>query len=382
MTSSIYLDHAATTPLRPEVRAAMEPYLGPDDFGNPSSQHQHGQRARRALDRARDTFASSIDCEASEITFTSGGTEADNMALFGIMQANRQRGNHFITTLIEHDAVLNTAKFLEGLGFDVTYVAPNSEGQIDPSHIEAAITPATTLISVMTANNEMGAIQPVGEIGAIARRHGIVFHTDAVQAFGQIPVSPEELNADLISFSAHKIYGPKGTGALYVRTGVSIESFLHGGGQERDRRSGTENVAGIVGFAEAAELAVREREQNSERLTKLRAFFLQTLRGKIPDTVMNGPSANRLPNNVNISFADLDAEAILLSLDLHRISASSGSACSSGSIEPSHVLTAMGLPNERVLSAIRFSLGRKTTEEEIARTVDVLTEITQRMRQI
>ena len=377
MTQRIYLDHAATTPLRPEVRAAMEPYLSADGFGNPSSLHADGQRAKRALDAARDTLACALGAQFSEITFTSGGTEADNAALVGVMLA-RGRGSHLITTQIEHEAVIETAHFLEKLGFSVTYLPVDEQGRVAPRSVADALTDRTALVSVMHANNEVGTVQPLREIADLVHAHEAYLHADAVQTFSQLPVNVHDLGVDLLSVSAHKIYGPKGVGALYVRSGIPIEPLLHGGGQERERRAGTENVPAIAGFGEAVRLLLPEREAVAARLTLLRDTFLAALRQRVPSMVLNGHPAERLPNNINLSFPGLDAETLLLTLDRAGISASSGSACTSGSIEPSHVLTAMGLPDDRVNSAIRLTLGRDTTRAEVDRAVDILAGIVTR----
>ena len=377
MTQRIYLDHAATTPLRPEVRAAMEPYLSADGFGNPSSLHADGQRAKRALDAARDTLACALGAQFSEITFTSGGTEADNAALVGVMLA-RGRGSHLITTQIEHEAVIETAHFLEKLGFSVTYLPVDEQGRVAPRSVADALTDRTALVSVMHANNEVGTVQPLREIADLVHAHEAYLHTDAVQTFSQLPVNVHDLGVDLLSVSAHKIYGPKGVGALYVRSGIPIEPLLHGGGQERERRAGTENVPAIAGFGEAVRLLLPEREAVAARLTLLRDTFLAALRQRVPSMVLNGHPAERLPNNINLSFPGLDAETLLLTLDRAGISASSGSACTSGSIEPSHILTAMGLPDDRVNSAIRLTLGRDTTRAEVDRAVDILAGIVTR----
>jgi cysteine desulfurase len=374
MSDRIYLDHASTTPLRPEVWAAMEPYLA-EAFGNPSSLHADGQRAKHALDTARETVADALGADFAEVTFTSGGTEADNAALVGVMLAQRNHGSHLVTTQIEHEAVLRTARFLEGLGFDVTYLAPDAQGHISPEQVAEAITARTTLVSVMHANNEVGTIQPIRAIAEAAHTRSVLLHTDAVQTFGQLPINVSDLGADLLSVSAHKIYGPKGVGALYVRSGLAIEPWLHGGGQERERRAGTENVPGIVGFGEAVRRMLPERDALAVRLTRLRDMLISGLRSQIPNAVLNGHAHERLPNNVNVSFPGLDAESLLLSLDLAGISASSGSACTSGSIEPSHVLQAMALPDAVVRSAIRLTLGRGTTDSEISRTVETLANI-------
>jgi cysteine desulfurase len=379
MTERIYLDHAATTPLRPEVGAAMEPYLAADGFGNPSSLHADGQRAKRALDAARDTLAQALGGRFSEITFTSGGTEADNAALVGIMLA-RGRGSHLITTQIEHEAVGETARFLETWGFHVTFLPVDEQGCVSPQSVADALTDRTVLVSVMHANNEVGTIQPLREIAGLVHARGAYLHTDAVQTFGQLPVHVRELDVDLLSVSAHKVYGPKGAGALFVRSGIPIEPLLHGGGQERERRAGTENVPAIVGFGEAVRLLLPEREAEAARLTNLRDFFLAELRCRIPHVVLNGHPTERLPNNLNVSFPGLDAETLLLALDRAGVSASSGSACTSGSIEPSHVLTAMGLPEDRVKSAIRLTLGRGTIREQVCRAVDILAGIVARLQ--
>ena len=379
MTERIYLDHAATTPLRPEVRAAMEPYLASDGCGNPSSLHADGQRAKRALDAARDTLAQAVGGQFSEITFTSGGTEADNAALVGVLLA-RGRGSHLVTTQIEHEAVSETARFLERLGFGVTFVPVDEFGRVSPDSVAEALTDRTVLVSVMHANNEVGTVQPLREIADIVHARGAYLHTDAVQTFGQLPVHAQELGVDLITISAHKIYGPKGAGALYVRSGVPIEPLLHGGGQERERRAGTENVPAIVGFGEAVRLMLPEREAEAARLTGLRDLFLSCLRQRLPGVVLNGHPSERLPNNLNISFPGLDAETLLLALDRAGVSASSGSACTSGSIEPSHVLSAMGLADDRVRSAVRLTLGRGTTREHVDRAGDILAGVVERLQ--
>lgn len=376
MPERIYLDHAATTPLRPEARAAMEPYLGSDAFGNPSSLHTDGQRARHALDDARDTLAWALKADAAEITFTSGGTEANNAGLLGILLANRDRGDHLIVSQIEHEAVLNCARFAEMLGFAVTYLPVDQHGLVSPQSAAQAINDQTVLISVMHANNEVGTIQPVREIAEIAHACGVWMHTDAVQTFGQLPVTVSDLDVDLLSVSGHKIGGPKGVGALYVRAGLPIEPWLHGGAQERGRRAGTENVAAIVGFAAAVRCLLPERDALAARLTRLRDGLWADLQKRVPGIVMNGHLTRRLPNNLNVSVPGGDAEALLLGLDLLGISASSGSACTSGSIEPSHVLTAMGLSDDRVRSALRFTLGRENVEEEIRHAGEGLARLT------
>lgn len=371
----IYLDHAATTPLRPEARAAMEPFLSPASFGNASSLHWDGQQAKRALDSARDTLAQALGAQSSEISFTSGGTEADNAALVGVMLAGRARGSHLVTTQMEHEAVLHAARFLETLGFDVTYLAPNSEGTVSPEQVKGAMRPGTILVSVMHASNEVGTIQDIRAIAEVAHAGGALLHTDAVQTFGQCAVNVQSLGADLVTVSAHKIYGPKGAGALYVKEGIAMEPLLHGGGQERGRRAGTENVAAIAGFAQAVRCLLAEREETAARMTSLRDSLIASLRKCIPQTVLNGHASNRLPNNVNVSLVGNDAETLLLALDMAGVSASSGSACTAGSIEPSHVLLSMGLDERRTQSALRLSLGRSTTRAETERVVEILAGI-------
>ncbi len=379
---TIYLDHAATTPVRPEVRQAMEPFLGVERFGNPSSIHAVGQAAKSALDDARDTIANAIGAEHSEITFTSGGTEADNLALVGIMLANKHRGNHLITTAIEHDAVLNSAKFLKSVGFDITILPVDEFGRVDPKDVQDAITERTILVSVMHANNEIGTIQPVEQIGEICRKARVYLHIDAVQTFGQLPLNVRAFNVDALTLSSHKIYGPMGIGALYVRSGTPIDPIVHGGGQERGRRCGTENVPGIVGFGAAVKCLIRERDATAKRMTVLRDNFLGRAFDAIPELKLNGHPTGRLPNNINISLPGIEGEAMLLNLDLAGVCASSGSACSSGSIEPSHVLTAMGLPMDRIRSSIRLTLGRTTSEEELDRALDILVRTTRRLQEM
>jgi len=393
----IYLDYAATTPVDPRVRDAMLPFLGgppaprngggrgsgadADLWGNPSSVHTFGQEARRAVDHARDTLADALGCRsAGEIYFTSGGTEADNTALLGVLLAARERGrDHLVTSAIEHHAVLDAARFAEEMfGFSVTYVPVGAEGIVDPDEVRAAMTERTALVSVMHANNEVGTVQPVAEIAHVAHEGGALFHTDAVQTFGQMPLAVDALGADLLTLSAHKIYGPKGVGALYVRTGTRLTPWLHGGQQEREKRAGTENVAGIVGFGRAVELLPTWRGTEAARLARLRDTFIEAVRARIPDACLNGHPTCRLPNNVNLSFPGADGESLLLALDLHGVAASSGSACASGSIEPSHVLLALGLPLAR--SAVRFSLGRGTTEEDLLRAADVVADCVRSVR--
>jgi cysteine desulfurase len=375
----IYLDYAATTPAHPEVVKAMLPYFT-DAFGNPSSIYSYGQEAKGAIEEARAKVASLIAARSEEIVFTSGGTEADNFALKGVAFANEDKGNHIITISIEHHAVIETCKFLERRGFKVTYLPVDEYGLVDPEEVRKAITDKTTLISVMHANNEIGTIESIAKIGKIAKDAGIYFHTDAVQTVGHIPVNVDELGVDLLAMSAHKLYGPKGVGALYIRKGTKLVSFMHGGEQERRRRASTENVPGIVGFGQAAELAQQEISEEAERLTYLRDKLIKGLLERIDHTRLNGHPINRLPNNVNVSVDFVEGESMLLNLDLEGICASTGSACSSASLEPSHVLLAMGLSPELAHGSLRFSLGKWTTEDEIERVLDVLPRIVAKLR--
>jgi len=375
----IYLDYAATTPTHPEVVRMMLPYFT-DAFGNPSSIYSYGQEAKGAIEEARDKVADLIGARNEEIIFTSGGTEADNFALKGVSLANENRGNHIITSPIEHHAVLETCKFLEKRGFNITRIPVDEYGMVNPDDVRRAITDKTILVSVMYANNEVGTIEPIAEIGKIAREAGAYFHTDAVQTVGHIPVDIKELSVDLLSMSAHKLCGPKGVGALYVRKGTKLTPFMHGGEQERRRRASTENVPGIVGFGKAAELARQEMNEEIERVTYLRDRLLQGLLERIDHIRLNGHPVKRLPNNVNISVDFVEGESMLLNLDLEGICASTGSACSSGSLEASHVLLAMGLPHEHAHGSLRFTLGKWTTEEEIERVLETLPGIVARLR--
>jgi len=378
----IYLDYAATTPVRPEVIDAMLPCLR-EDWGNPSSIHGHGQAARAAVEGARRQVAALIGAaDPEEINFTGSGTEADNWALKGITFANRTRGNHIITNVIEHHAVLESCHFLEQQGLKVTYLPVDSNGLITPSAVKKALTPQTILVSIMHANNEVGTIQPLAEIGAITRAAGVYLHTDAVQTVGHIPVNVDKLKVDLLAISAHKLYGPKGIGALYIRQGVRIEPLIHGGGQEHGRRSGTENVPGIVGFGKAAELAVMELESEAGRITLLRDRLVQAILTTIPGTRLNGHPLKRLSNNVNISFDFVEGEPICLNLDLAGISVATGSACSSENAAASSVLLAMGLTPVQARGAIRFSLGKWTTENDINKVMTVLPGIIKNLRAI
>jgi len=377
----IYLDHAATTPTHPEVVKAMLPFFT-DAFGNPSSIHSYGQEAKGAVEEARTKVAELIGARSEEIVFTSGGTEADNFALKGVAYANEHKGNHIITTSIEHNAVMEVCKFLERREFGITYLPVDKYGLVDPDDVKRAITDRTILISVMHANNEVGTIEPVEEIGKIAREAGVYFHTDAVQTAGHIPVNVAELKVDLLSISAHKLYGPKGAGALYIRKGTRLVSFMHGGEQEKRSRAGTENVPAIVGLGKAVELAGQEMGKEAERLAYLRDKLSKGLGEKIDHIRLNGHPRKRLPNNINVSVDFVEGESLLLNLDLEGICASTGSACSSASPEPSHVLLALGLPAEQAHGSLRFTLGRENTEADVERVLEVLPGIVARLRAI
>ena len=376
----IFLDHAATTPVHPEVVKAMLPYFT-GAFGNPSSIYSYGQEAKVAVEKVRAKVAGFIGAKSEEVIFTGGGTEADNFALKGIALANEHKGNHIITTSIEHHAVIETCKFLERRGgFKVTYLPVDGYGLVDPQEVKKAITNKTILVSVMNANNEIGTIQPIAEISKYVKEAGILFHTDAVQTVGHIPVNVDELGIDLLSISAHKLYGPKGVGALYIRKGTRISPFVHGGEQERGRRAGTENVPGIVGFSKAIELARQEMGEEAKRLACLRDRLIQGLLENLDYVHLNGHPFRRLPNNVNVSVDFVEGESMLLNLDLENICASTGSACSSSSLEPSHVLRALGLPPEQAHGSLRFTLGRENTADEVDLVVEVLSRIVTRLR--
>ena len=375
----IYLDYAATTPVHPEVVKAMLPYFT-EVFGNPSSIYSYGQEAQEAIEEARAKVADLIGARPAEIVFTGSGTEADNFAIQGVAYANEKKGNHIITTRIEHAAVINTCKFLERRGFKATYLPVDGYGLVNPDDVKKAITDKTILVSVIHASNEVGTIEPLAEIGKIAKEAGIYFHTDAVQTVGHIPVDVNELGVDLLSMSAHRLYGPKGVGALYIRKGTKLIPFMHGGEQERWRRASTHNVPGIVGLGHAAELAQQEMGQDAERLTQLRDKLINGIRERIDHTRLNGHPLQRLPNNVNVSIDFVEGEAMLLNLDLEGICASTGSACASSSLSPSHVLLALGLPPEQAHGSLRFSLGKWTTDEEIDRVLEVLPRIVTKLR--
>ncbi len=375
----IYLDYAATAPVLPEVLDAMMPFFI-SRYGNPSGIHGTGRDAHKAVEEARRRTAAVLGAESREICFTSGGSESDNLAIQGTAFALREKGNHLITSRIEHHAVLNTCRWLEKQGFRVTYLPVDADGTVSPDAVRDAITPETVLVSIMTANNEIGTVEPVGEIGRICREKGVLFHTDAVQAAGMLPLRADGMNADLISLSAHKFHGPKGTGALYIRKGTRLDALIHGGSQERGLRAGTENVPGIVGLGKAIEIAEAERTANAERIRELRDLLIRRIRGAVPDVKLNGHPERRLPNNCHFSFAGVESEALLLRLDLAGIAASGGSACTSGSMEPSHVLKATGLEEELMKGSIRLTLGRETTAEEIEKTAQVLPEIVKDLR--
>ena len=377
----IYMDNAATTAVLPEVVDAMLPYFT-QHYGNPSSIHAIGRDARRALDAARTSVAASIGAQPQEIYFTSGGTESDNWALKGAAFAGRKKGNHIITSAIEHHAVLHPCQWLEKQGFEVTYLPVDENGLVSPQSVADAIRDNTILISIMAANNEIGTIQPIAEIGRIAREKRILFHTDAVQAVGAIPVDVNAWNVDMLSLSGHKFHGPKGVGALYIRKGVRIDSLLAGGAQERGQRATTENLPGIVGLAKALEIAVAHMEENSARLIHMRDRLIKGLLSSIPDTRLNGHPTLRLPNNVNVSVRYIEGEAQLLRLDLQGICGSSGSACTSGSLDPSHVLLAIGLSHEIAHGSLRLTLGIDNTEEDVDYVLSVMPEIVQNLREM
>jgi len=378
----VYLDHAATTPVRPEVVEIMNRYML-EIYGNPSSIHGFGREARKGVDEAREQVASLIGAKPEEIVFTSGATEADNLAIKGIAEAQHKSGKrHIITSTIEHHAILHTCEYMEKHGYEVTYLPVDADGLVDPDDVKKAIRPDTMLITIMMANNEVGTIEPVKEIGAIARENGIPFHTDATQGVGQIPVNVDEMNIDLLSLSGHKMYGPKGVGALYVRKGVKILPIAHGGAHERKRRAGTENVPGIVGLGKTAELSRLELPDRQRHLISLREKLIDGLMQRIDDIKLNGHRERRLPGNVNVSIKYVEGESMLLNLDLHGIAASSGSACTSGSLEPSHVLLAMGVPHEIAHGSLRMTLGRGNTEEDVEYVLETLPGIVRKLREM
>lgn len=379
MCDLIYLDHAATTAVHPDVLKEMLPYFT-DRFGNPSSVYGFAANNKNKLTEARETIAGALGAKPEEIYFTAGGSESDNWALKCTAEAYGVHGGHIITTKIEHHAILHTCKYLQNRGYDVTYLDVDENGLVDLNTLEAAIRPDTFLISIMFANNEIGTIEPIKEIGEIAHRHGILFHTDAVQAFGQIPIHVDGMNIDMLSASGHKFNGPKGIGFLYIKKGLKLKSFIHGGQQERGRRAGTENVPGIVGIAKACEIAMAEMEKRMKKETELRDYLIERILKEIPYTRLNGHSKKRLPNNVNISFQFVEGESILIMLDMAGICASSGSACTSGSVDPSHVLLAIGLPHEIAHGSLRLTIGYENTKEEMDTVVDNLKRIITNLR--
>lgn len=375
----IYLDNAATTRTAPEVVEAMLPFFS-ENYGNASSIYGLGSTSKKALNAARRTLADYLGARQEEIYFTAGGTEADNWALKAAAEAYGDKGRHIITTRIEHHAVLHTCEYLEKQGYEVTYVGVDENGIVKLEELEAAIRPDTILISVMYANNEVGTLQPIGEIGRIAHERGVLFHTDAVQAFGQLPIRVEELHIDMLSASAHKVNGPKGVGCLYIRSGLKLRSFIHGGAQERSRRAGTENIPGIVGFGKAIERAVRIMPEKIQRETELRDYLIDRIYEKIPYCRLNGDPSRRLPGNVNFSFQFVEGESLLIMLDMKGICGSSGSACTSGALDPSHVLLAMGLPHEIAHGSLRLTLSEENTREEMDLVVESIAEIVEKLR--
>ena len=381
MSKSIYLDNAATTQVYPEVVEAMLPYFT-EHYGNPSSVYSFAGQANKAVKNAREILADLIHAKPEEIYFTGGGSESDNWALKATAEAYGNKGKHIITTKIEHHAILHTCEYLEKNGYEVTYLDVDEYGTVKLDELENAIRPDTILISVMMANNEIGTIQPIAEIGQIAKKHGVLFHTDAVQAFGHIEIDVNEMNIDMLSASGHKIHGPKGIGLMYIRTGVKIRSFIHGGAQERARRAGTHNVPGIVGFAKAAELAKASLKERIKYETELRDYLIDRVRKEIPFSRLNGESEKRLPNNAHFCFQYIEGESMLILLDQKGIYGSSGSACTSGSLDPSHVLLAIGLPHEIAHGSLRLTLSEKNTKEEMDYTVDELKKIVERLRQM
>ena len=379
MKQIIYLDNAATTKTAPEVVKAMLPYFS-EHYGNPSSIYSLGTESKKAVSGVRESIAKSLGAATNEIYFTAGGSEADNWAIKATAEAYAQKGKHIITSAIEHHAVLHTCEYLEKRGFEVTYVGVDENGILKLDELEKAIRPDTILISVMFANNEIGTIQPIKEIGRIAKEHGILFHTDAVQAYGQLPINVDEYQIDMLSASAHKLNGPKGIGFLYIRKGLKTRSFIHGGAQERSRRAGTENVPGIVGLGAASELAFARMEEKTKKEIELRDYLIRRIEEEVPYCRLNGDRTWRLPNNVNFSFRFVEGESLLIMLDMRGICASSGSACTSGSLDPSHVLLAIGLPHEIAHGSLRLTLSEENTKEELDTTVEAIKEIVARLR--
>ncbi|MCD6109226.1 cysteine desulfurase NifS [bacterium] len=381
MENNIYLDHAATTPMDPLVYEVMKPYFI-DKFGNPSSIYQTGQIAKNAIEKSRLQVAEILNAKPEEIIFTSGGTESDNLAILGVARANKHKGKHIITSNIEHHAVLHACEALEKEGFEVTYIPVEKNGIVSPDKVKKAMRDDTVLVSIMYANNEIGTIQPIAKIGRTCKKRGIPFHTDACQTTGALMLDVDKLHLDLMTINGSKMYGPKGVGVLYIRKGIALSQIMYGGGQEKKIRPGTENVPAIIGFAKALEIAEKEREKESKRLTKLRDYMIKEILNKIPKTQLNGDAINRLPNNVNISILEIEGESLLLRLDMKGISASSGSACTSGSLDPSHVILALGKPSFVAHGSLRFTLGRSTTKKDIDYVLEVLPKIAEDLRAI
>lgn len=379
MKEFVYLDNAATTKVRPEVVEAMLPYFT-EIYGNASAVYDFGQKCKQAMEDARETIAASIGTKAANTYFTAGGSESDNWALKGVAEAYGDKGKHIITTKIEHHAILHTCAYLEQQGYEVTYLDVDADGLVSPEALRQAIRPDTILISVMFANNEIGTIEPIAELGEIAHEHGIIFHTDAVQAYTQVPIDVEKMHIDLLSASGHKLNGPKGIGFLYIRQGLKVKSFIHGGAQERKRRAGTENVPGIVGLGKAVEIAMETMEERTAKESALRDYLIARIEEEIPFAKLNGHRVKRLPNNVNFCFRFIEGESMLIMLDMAGICGSSGSACTSGSLDPSHVLLAIGLPHEIAHGSLRLTLGDENTKEQVDYVVDHLKEIVAKLR--
>lgn len=379
MSKLIYMDNAATTAVKPEVFEKMKPYFM-ENYSNPSSVYSFAGEAKKAVDDARDIIAGALNAKAAEIYFTGGGSEADNWAIKATAEAYKNKGKHIITSAIEHHAVLHTCGWLERHGYEVTYLPVDENGTVSPEKVDEAIRPDTILISIMFANNEIGTIEPIKEIGEIAEKHGVLFHTDAVQAFGHVPIDVQEMHIDMLSASGHKFHGPKGIGFMYMRNGLKLGSFIHGGAQERSRRAGTHNVPGIVGMGEATRIAMEQLEANAVKETEVRDYLIARVEKEIPYIKVNGHRENRLPNNINICFRFIEGESLLIMLDQKGICASSGSACTSGSLDPSHVLLAIGLPHEIAHGSLRMTLGEETTREDLDYTVDTLKEIVANLR--
>ena len=379
MKEFVYLDNAATTKVRPEVVEAMLPYFT-EIYGNASAVYDFGQKCKQAIEDARETIGSSIGTKASNIYFTAGGSESDNWALKGVAEAYKDKGKHIITTKIEHHAILHTCAYLEQQGYEVTYLDVDADGLVSPEDVKKAIRPDTILISVMFANNEIGTIEPIEEIGAIAHEHGILFHTDAVQAYAQVPIDVEKMHIDLLSASGHKLNGPKGIGFLYIRQGLKLKSFIHGGAQERKRRAGTENVPCIVGLGKAVEIAMATMDERIKKESELRDYLIARIEDEIPFAKLNGHRVKRLPNNINFCFRFIEGESMLIMLDMAGICGSSGSACTSGSLDPSHVLLAIGLPHEIAHGSLRLTLSDEITKDQLDYVVDHLKEIVAKLR--